>query len=459
MGYLLGTVMEKLDLRLRYGEEFLPLPNLPGVEVELYLPEPFPGEGRGVEELVEEALAHPVGSEPLRELVRRVHPRNPVIIVSDYTRNCHYPESLPVVLRELSRGGLKPRQLTILVGGGSHRPMVKDQLAAHLGREVLRRVGRVVVHDPEDESSHVSLGRTDRGTLVHLNRLAADADFLMITGSITYHYFAGFSGGRKGLFPAVGATRSIVENHRLAIDPVTGDFHPMARAGILKGNPVHEDLMDVCAMARPDFMLDVIEDASGGVGAVVAGDYSYAHRRGCTIVEEHFGRLVPEVPYDLVIASCGGHPRDVNFYQAHKVMENCARLVRDGGSLVLVARCEEGMGHTGFADYREMASSHRLKEMLRHGYRPLAHLVLALVKKTERIHVVMVSELDPAEVSPFGVVVRESLPAALQEAFTKAGQVERVAVVPFGLNLTFIGKDQLLPRKEIDERKARYLGT
>jgi nickel-dependent lactate racemase len=181
----------------------------------------------------------------------------------------------------------------------------------------------------------VYAGKTRAGTDVAYNRRFFEADKIIITGCVLHHFFAGYGGGRKAVFPGVAAYEAIEQNHKMSMDP-------RASFGKLRGNPVDDDFHEAVAFRKPDFMLNTILDENKKIVGVVAGDYRKAHEEGCKAVDRLFGSPVPEAA-DLVIASCGGYPKDINLFQAHKTMENAVRIARKGGVVILLAECRDGM--------------------------------------------------------------------------------------------------------------------
>ncbi len=405
-------------MRYGIGERTLSVP--PGIETREILPKPvFPVES--VNNTVRRALRNPIGTKPLYNLVK--DKKNICLIVSDGSRSCNYTETLPVLLDEILRfGGVCPDAITILVATGMHRFMTDDELARHLGEVVLNRF-KVVQHDGSSPGAMRRGGRTTRGTIVFYNPIASDSDLIILTGSITYHYFAGFTGGRKALFPGVAAGVSILENHSLTLDPETGDFHDRVRPGSLLGNPVHEDMMDAVAGLKPDFLLDVVLTHEGKIAGAFAGDYSYAHRVGCQFVENHFGFVVgtEEMMFaKIVVASAGGHPRDLSFYQAHKSLVNATNLLdQDGGYLVLLAECHEGMGHDGFETWREYRTRDAVKMRLAQRYSAIGHLALSLRGRSETHRIFLLSDLSDDDVRSWGMEPAVSISQALGQIFSE----------------------------------------
>lgn len=405
---------------MRYGKGDVTLSIPPGIEVQTLKPRTLPALDNPRNEILR-TLRNPIGTKPLRDVARGK--KKICLIVSDNTRKCRYSETLPILIEEMIKGGgVLPREITVLIATGSHRFMTDAELKEHLGDKIVKGFN-VVQHDGSNSDSMRRAGKTKRGTVLFFNPLAADSDLILIAGSITYHYFAGFTGGRKMVFPGVAAKESIIKNHSLSIDPQTGDFHERVKPGSLLDNPVHEDMMDAAGELRPDFLMDVVLNQDGELAAVFAGDFSYAHRYGCQFVEDYFGYIVDGVklkPADLIVASAGGYPRDISFYQVHKSLVNASNLLKpEGGTLVLLAECIEGMGHPGFEQWKGLKSSSEIKLKLKYNYAAVGHLVLSLRKRTEAHKIYLVSSLPDNEVSAWGMIPARTMSQALGMVFSK----------------------------------------
>jgi len=430
------------DLTLAYGSTYQQL-RLPDAKAEFLAPKQTPAVPN-IEEAVRYALRNPTGKDQLRELLRGK--RRVVICISDGTRQCAYPQTLPILLDELNKGGVPDKGVNLVIATGSHRAMGTEEIRKHLGDAVCRRV-KVHNHDCHHTSGLIRSGKTDRGTVLYYNKMVSDADFLILASSITYHYFAGFTGGRKALFPGCAGFDSIVANHSLTIDHETGTFNPKCRAGILTGNPIHEDTVDAALQLDPDFMMDAVLNTDGEIAGVFAGDFSYAHRVGCYFVEDRFGIRLQE-KYPLVIASCGGFPKDINLYQAHKSMEFASYGLKPKGTLILLAECREGMGHSGFEHWVKLPTMADISDELRSQYRPIGHLALALRRKTEEFNVILVSSITPEVLKPWGIKPAASLSDAMAMAADDGAPMDEPAVIPNASVTVPISGDQILPKTD-----------
>ena len=285
-----------------------------------------------------EALRNPSGSAPLRELVK---PTDRVcIVISDITRPAPNHLMVPAILGELSR--VHPANITLLVGTGMHRPNTPAELERMLGPDIVRNF-RVVNHDCHDQENLVYVGRTTSGNEVYLNRLYVEADCRIVTGFIEPHFFAGFSGGPKAILPSIAGASTINFNHNAA---KIAD-HRSTWAS-LHENPVHHECRQAAVLAPPQFTLNVTLNKERLITGVFAGELFKAHAAGCRFAETHSLRKI-DMPYDVVVGTNSGYPLDLNIYQIVKGMSAASLAAVDGGPIVMVAECREGLGHGEYA--------------------------------------------------------------------------------------------------------------
>lgn len=289
---------------------------------------------------IRQALATPLAGPPLHELAQAGRDRGAVVVFPDVTRAMPARRVVPVVLAELERAGLGPDRVTLLSATGTHRANTPAELERMLGPEVTDRY-RVLNHDGRDGSSLVFLGTTSQGAPALLNRLYVAAGLRVVTGLIEPHFFAGYSGGPKGVCPGVAGLQTVLYCHdRQRIG------HPDATWGSVSRNPVQQLLREVVAMALPSFTLDVTIDQQRRITGVFAGNSYGAHEAGCRFVA---GRQEFKLPgqFDIVVTGNGGYPLDQNLYQAVKGLSAAARIVRPGGSILLAAECRDGIPSHG----------------------------------------------------------------------------------------------------------------
>jgi nickel-dependent lactate racemase len=259
---------------------------------------------------------------------------------------------------------------------------------------------------------------------VQVYRAAVEADWRIYVGNIEYHYFAGYTGGVKALLPGVCSLETIRANHSWMV-------HDSAAAGRIEGNPVREDLEEAAQFVGTAFLLDVVLDGQKRVAKAVAGDVTLAHREGCRTVDQLY-RVPLERRADIVLASAGGWPKDVNLYQAHKALENAAFAVRDGGSIILVAECQEGLGHAVMEEWLTCGDSpDELLRRIRERFVLGGHKAAAMAKIRKRVQqILLVSALEDETVRAMGWVPSRTAEQALGMALSAMGHDALLAVMP-----------------------------
>lgn len=293
-------------------------------------------------ELVDAALAAPIGSAPLAELASGK--KNIVIIASDHTRPVPSKVIIPPMLREIRKGS-PDASITILIATGCHRGTTVNELVDKFGDDIVKNE-KIIVHDCADDANLVTVGTLPSGGELSINRLAYEADLLVSEGFIEPHFFAGFSGGRKSVLPGVAARASVLANH-------CSEFiaHPSARTGVLENNPIHTDMLWAAKAAKLAFIVNVIIDENKEAIYAVAGDVEAAHAKGCEFL---LGLCRAEPKFaDIVITTNGGYPLDQNIYQAVKGMTAAEATVNRGGVIIMLAKSNDGHGGEGF--YRQLA--------------------------------------------------------------------------------------------------------
>jgi nickel-dependent lactate racemase len=372
---------------------------------------------------IERALREPVGSEKLGEMVK---PENKVaIVVDDATRPAPSHLMVPLILKELEGAGVKDENVTIIFGCGTHRAVTPEEALKLLGEDVLNNV-KTTSHNCK-ASDMVYAGKTRKhGTKVYLNRVFAEADTKILTGDIGFHYYAGYGGGRKSVLPAVASEESIRHNHAMIL-------HPKAKTGVLDGNPIHEDLVEAAKLAEVDFILNTAINTKGEVVRAFAGDLEQAFYEGTKLVDEMY-RVPFDRKADVVVVSSGGHPADINLYQAYKGVDNALVAVKRGGVIVLVAECSDGHGNQVFYDW--MIKFKDLKAIEREIKRRFVlggHKAYYLMKALKKVRMILVSTMpDYYATSIFKLKTARAVNDALNEAFDITGRKAKVLTMPYG---------------------------
>jgi nickel-dependent lactate racemase len=267
---------------------------------------------------------------------------------------------------------------------------------------------------------------------VAVNRRVAEADRVIVTGTVGFHYFAGYGGGRKGLVPGVASRATCMATHFAVLNPPEiGGRHPKAATGVLAGNPVHEAILEAARMVEPDFLLNTVLSPAKEVLAVFAGDLEGAHLAGCEMVRQLFTVPVEE-PADLAVVSCGGHPKDINFIQAHKALDYGVHAVREGGTIILLAACPDGFGNKTFFSWFRHRDLAEFEAALREHYEINGQTAYSTLLKAERFRIILVSGFGEEETKGMGMEKAADLEQALRMAFAKLPPDPRIVVIPDG---------------------------
>jgi len=409
---------------LKCGEKSYPLEIAP--ERVLAVLRPRIGEPAATPaQLVEQAL------DGCAEALSRFRPGEQVVIVtSDVTRPTGSEIYLPLLVARLNAAGIRDRDIEIVIALGIHRKQTEAEHRKIIG-ELYGRI-RVTDHDCDDPGALVYLGDTARGIPVEVNRRVAEAEHLILTGAVTFHYFAGFGGGRKSLLPGVSSRRSCMASHFALLNQgEASGRHPKAVTGNLEGNPVHEAMLEACAMRPPDFILNTILAPDKRIMAAFAGDWRNAHLAGCRFYADAFSYPIAGKA-DLVVVSCGGFPKDINLIQAHKSMEYGSRALKPGGVMILLAECRDGYGNATFFNWFSYKSCAELESALRKQYEINGQTAWSVKEKAERFRIVLVSELPAEEVIAMGMIPAGTLQQALDLALPMLPEDYQTYLIPEG---------------------------
>jgi nickel-dependent lactate racemase len=376
-------------------------------------------------QLVEQAL------DRCAEVLSQFRPGEQVVIVtSDVTRPTGSEVYLPLLVARLNAAGIRDGDIEIVIALGIHRKQTEAEHRKIVG-ELYGRI-KVTDHDCDDPGALVYLGDTARGIPVEVNRRVAEAQHLILTGAVTFHYFAGFGGGRKSLLPGVSSRRSCMASHFALLNQgEASGKHPKAVTGNLEGNPVHEAMLEACAMRPPDFILNTILAPDKRIMAVFAGDWRSAHLAGCRFYADAFSYPISEKA-DLVVVSCGGFPKDINLIQAHKSMEYGSRALKPGGVMILLAECRDGYGNATFFNWFSYKSCAELESALRKRYEINGQTAWSVKEKAERFRIVLVSQLPATEVTAMGMIPAGTLQQALDLALPMLPEDYQAYLIPEG---------------------------
>jgi nickel-dependent lactate racemase len=317
--------------------------------------------------------------------------RNVGIVVSDKTRLCQFPVFLPLITEAFMEYGVKKEDITFYIAYGTHPRQTEEECLKSYGG--IYREFRFVHHDSRDPSQLVQLGTTKAGTPVIIHKAVTTHDMLVTFGAILHHYFAGFGGGRKLLFPGMAGYDAILKNHSLFLDFKHRRLHPGCQSGRLDGNPLAGDLEEIEGILPPRLEIHGILDSNREVCEIHFGLQYYHFRDACDCYDDYF-KVSGEPLCDLVVASAGGYPKDINYIQAHKSIHNAASFVKDGGTLVILAECIDGTGNQDFTDLFRLGGTEGIFAAMEKEYRNNAGTALATLEKAMRISIRFVTSLD-----------------------------------------------------------------
>ena len=381
------------------------------------------------EQLVEQAMAAPIGSPSLKELARGKD--NIVIIASDHTRPVPSKLIIPPMLQQI-REGNPDAKVTILIATGCHRGTTKAELVDKFGADIVENE-HIYVHDCDEREKLVNIGTLPSGGMCEINTIAMNADLLVAEGFIEPHFFAGFSGARKSVLPGVAGRTTVLANH-------CSEFidHPNARTGILEGNPIHADMLWAARTAKLTYIVNVVLNEEKEVIYAVAGEPEAAHAEGVRFLSSLCG--VKAVPADVVITTNGGYPLDQNVYQAVKGMTAAEATVKKDGIIIMMAKSNDGIGGDHF--YHQLADEpdiHRTMEVFRSRDRketvPDQWQTQILLRVLMHARVIYISDMDDATVRKMHMTPAHTIAEAMTLAEQMLGRKPKVVAIPDGVSV------------------------
>ena len=339
-------------------------------------------------------LDDPVDSLRLDEIIATG--QTVLIVVPDATRQTGCGQVINLLIRRLIANGTAPHEIRIIFATGIHRKVTEAEKEAILTPFIAQRI-KTFDHDPRDLMQLVRIGETSGGLSVELNRVLTEHDHVIIIGGVTFHYFAGFTGGRKLICPGLASSRTISETHKLAFDCKTRSRREGVETGKLDGNAVNEVFMEIVERVAPAFAINTIVNDAGDIVDLVCGNWRSSHRVACeTYAERHIVHVTEK--RDLVIAGCGGYPFDINLIQAHKALEAACHGCNDGGTIVFLAECADGLGRDDFLKWFNAENSSVLAETLCEKYQVNGQTAWSLLKKAERFDIRIVTSLGTSDI-------------------------------------------------------------
>lgn len=376
-----------------------------------------------------QALANSIENIPFRDWVNQF--KNLLIIVPDVTRYAGMEKILPILFDEYLQGV----NVDIIFALGNHRKQNVEEMKGIVSEDVYNAV-RCFDHDCFNNDVLVSLGNTISGLEIEVNKALINVDAAVITGSINFHYLAGYGGGRKSIFPGIAGYETILGIHKKVFREDALGKHELAKSGILQGNPMHEGIMEAVSLIKtPLYLINTVVDDKKNFLNIFAGDIREAHLAGCSWYRKHFAVSIEERA-DVVIVSSGGFPKDINFIQSHKAIEHAMGAVKDNGIVIVNGKCEDGLGNQDFLRWFEYATIAEMEPHVRSADKVYAQTAYATRCKAARCNIFLVSDLADEQTLKMGLTPFRNVQEAINSV--NDGQRKLCYIIPDGSNTLIV---------------------
>lgn len=372
-----------------------------------------------------------IDSEKIEEIAK---PNESILfVVPDATRQTACGQIINLLVRRLIANGTMPFDIRVIFATGIHRQVTDEEKREIVTPFIAQRI-KMLDHNPRDLAQIVNFGESESGIPIQLNRALTEHDHVIIIGGVNFHYFAGFTGGRKLICPGLGSTRTIGETHKLAFDCENKTRREGVGTAKLDGNAVHEAFMEVAEKFPPSFAVNTIVNEKGEAVEIFAGNWKTSHRKACEFyAAKHTIKLKEK--REIVIASCGGFPHDINMIQAHKALVSAANACLDGGTIIFLAECENGLGRKDFLNWFESKNSGKLAEKLCESYQVNGQTAWSLLKKAEKFDIKIVTSLSNEETHQ----MRLQKARDFSEILSKIDSTKNGYILPFGAKFFISG--------------------
>ncbi len=405
---------------LPYGKSDIQFPLPSNLDIDILEPNPTSPLSDPIS-AIEAALAHPLGRQRLANFPRE---STIGIAINDKTRPLPDPNPLDILLNTLQEAGFEKDNIKLFIGSGTHTPMPREDFGLILREDFIDNYA-IFAHDC-DNSLLVSLGKTSYNTPVLINEDYCNCDLKICVGNIEPHHFMGFSGGVKTATIGLAGRETININHGML-------SHPQARSGVYHLNPMRQDIEQIGQKIPIHFCLGSVINEQKKITQIYWGEPMAVMKAAVPHIRETFGKIVSR-PYDIVIASPGGHPKDINMYQAQKGLTHAARITKNKGWVILLAACPEGSGSQRYEDYVKKAKSHQsiLKYFKKGFFEVGPHKAFQIAREAVRVNIILVSDLPPKQVKRWKLTPSkpELLEPLLQWLIEKHPPNPRIALLP-----------------------------
>lgn len=376
-------------------------------------------------------IKNPISTPPLKEIVDQRKKLNQIcIVVSDATRPVPSHIILEALIAELNEYGIKDNQIVVLIATGLHRATYDNELERIIGKNLINRI-KYINHNAKDNDSLTYLGDTEDGVPIYINKYYLKSDLKILTGYVEPHFFFGFSGGRKSILPGISGALTIQANHS-----VENIDSPYSRFGIYENNPMAKNSTEIVRLLDVDFVINVCINEEHRITQVAAGDLEEVHKK---LVGYQLNYIFKEIdePYDIVVSGNGGYPLDLNLYQAVKSMGIGEIAVKEGGTIISVNECIDGIG-IGHDKFKDLIFSKMKPEDI---YQKVLSKEIIMIDQWEiqiltrimmKAEVYVISTINKDELGNIGLKYAESIETAIRMSLTKHGPNARILILPNG---------------------------
>jgi lactate racemase len=361
--------------------------------------------------LISKSLTNPVKSKSIYNFIDQDD--RVLIVIPDKTRLCRIKIVLPFILNILKEKKIKKENIKIIFANGSHAMQGKEVIKKIIGSRIFSSYN-IYENNAFDIAEHSFFGRTKAGNRVYLNKILLSADKIITIGAVVHHYFAGFGGGAKLIMPGLAFHETIRENHRKTILN-NGEMNPECRTSNLNDNPVYEEIAESIQFIPPVFSICLVLDEKGWIINAKCGNILEAHRQAAKLVDKYY-KIKIKKKADLVIVSAGGHPKDIDFIQSHKSINNAYKAVKENGIIIAAAECPDGIGSKTFLDWFKFKNDSEFKKSLLKNYTLNAQTALSLKTKLKQVKIVLISSLSSDLTDELGLVNFKNIDDALNYA-------------------------------------------
>jgi lactate racemase len=405
----LGGINKRMKISMKYGKESFEV-DFEHKNIKI-INSSYSREVKKEEGVLRQAIESPIDSLRLKDIVK---PKEDIcIVIPDITRLWQKPSVyLPYIVKELEEAGVEDRNVHFICALGTHRKQTIEEHKLIVGEDLFNRF-KVMDHDCRDEANLEYVGTTSFGTEVFINKFALQCNHIILTGGIVFHDLAGFGGGRKGVLPGISGYNTVMQHHSLSLNPNGSGSNSKVRTAQMEGNPFNDDMMEAAKFVKVSFLFNVILDSEGNFSAAVAGNYITAHRKGCEMLKSLDSSCIKEKA-EVVIASCGGYPKDIDLYQASKALSNAVEAVKEGGTIILAAECIEGLGHEDMNHiFYNFRNNFEREQEVRREYTIAKFFAFIICEMAAKYNLVLVSSMEEDSLKCCDIKITSTLEEAI----------------------------------------------